>query len=257
MSHNDKYDLFIAYYGNAKDGSEMKARELYRQVHGVQIAPGRYLRAYFHPITNPYGSFEETPMIVARTPMFLLVVDQNIPTSDAGQLMRYREDGTLRNLYEEVRAFHDSPMYKDPGGENAPKLYITDAFDPKEAERLHPMFSGKEALFTPEKVVRWVQYFYPNVYCDRVFQKCRYMVKNRRDAFYDGKWLPEAEALWQSFRHEKIGRSLLIFYAYKAECGSFDAIEKLRTLSREFSGVQIHEEGTRAVLEKIKRQYLK
>ena len=83
---NDKYDIFIAYYGNAVQGSERKAREIYDYINGAKIGPNKYIHAYFHPAVNPYGNFDETPMIVARTPMFLLVADKNIPTSGDGQL---------------------------------------------------------------------------------------------------------------------------------------------------------------------------
>ncbi len=253
MSQNKKYDLFIAYYGNAEDGSETRARELYHQIQDVQIVPGWHINAYFHPVTNPYGRFEETPMIVARTPMFLLVVDKDIPTSDVGQLLCQREDGSLRNLYEEVRAFHDS-MYKADDRGEAAKLFITDSFDFKAAERLHTIFTGTIALSSARQVLEWIRYFYANNYCDQVYRKCSYLVKRRREEFCAGKWVPEAEKLWRFFRNEQLGRSLLIYHSYYADLGDKTAIGKLRALCREFNDIPLREESTRNVLGVIKEK---
>ena len=83
-------------------------------------------------------------MIVARTPMFVLVVDKNIPTNEDGQLIRHRADGSLGNLFEEVQTFHDS-VYKNHGDKNVAKLFIADSFDFKAAERLHPIFGPMQA----------------------------------------------------------------------------------------------------------------
>ncbi len=258
MPHSDKYDLFIAYYGNTERGSERKARELYHQIQGKQIAPGKYIRAYFHPVTNPYGSFEETPMIVARTPLFLLVVDKNVPTNDAGQLMRHREDGSLGNLFEEVQTFHDS-VYKDHGDKNVAKLFIADSFDCKAAERLHPIFGGTIALNSGRQVVDWIQHFYSTVYCRRVSLKCDKLAldKHRREEFVTGKWVPEVEELWRLYRYEPLGRTLLVYYYYHADLGSKASMDRLRTLCREVRSIQIWEKKTHEVLNAIEQRYAK
>ena len=256
MLHCDKYDLFIAYYGNARMGSERQALELYQQIHGTQIAPGKYIRAYFHPVTNPYGSFEETPMIVARTPLFLLVVDKNIPTNEAGQLIRHRNDGSLGNLFEEVQTFHDS-VYRNHGDKHVAKIFIADSFDCKAAEKLHPIFGGTIVLNSATQVVEWIRHFYSTVYCRQVYQKCDNLArdKSRREEFWSGKWVPEAEELWRLYRYEPLGRTLLVYYSYHTEYGSKSSVNRLHALCREIRSIQIWEEKTHTVLNAIERKY--
>lgn len=237
MEHdqNDHFDIFIAYYGNREQGSEQKAGEIYELVNNYQIAPRKYIRAYFHPAVNPYGRFEETPMIVARTPMFLLVADKNIPTNAYGQLLKSREDGTLRNLFEEVMSFHDSMMYKWIGGDMAAKVFIADDMDPKKAEQLHPVFSGKTSLSRHSEVLEWIKHFYTHTYIDRLWKRYEYMAQTNPEEFLEGAWVPEAEDFWHSMRSEKIGRSLLIYYKVLSRQGDSDARSCVQRLEREFA----------------------
>ena len=254
MNHSDKFDLFIAYYGNDQTGSERQARELYHQIHGAQIVPAKYIRAYFHPVTNPYGSFEETPMIVARTPMFVLVVDKNIPTNEDGQLIRHRADGSLGNLFEEVQTFHDS-VYKNHGDKNVAKLFIADSFDFKAAERLHPIFGGTIALNSGNQVIDWIRHVYPSVQCRQVFRKCTNLINQNREEFWAGKWVAEAEALWRLYRNEEIGRTLMIYHLYHADHGSSASRRSLINLCSELRNTRILESSTHDVLNYAERKY--
>lgn len=249
---SDKYDVFIAYYGDKTWGSEDKAQEIYEYINNAQIAPNKYIRAYFHSAVNPYGSFEETPLIVARTPLFLLVADKNIPTNAHGQLQKHREDGTLRNLFEEVRSFHDSVMYKSIGGDTAAKVFIADDMDPKKAERLHTIFSGKTSLNRHNDVLDWITHFYTYTYIDRLWKKYEYLAKEKSDEFLEGIWVQEAEDIWRSMRSEKIGRSLLIYYKMKARQGHHDARRQVWKLEHEFSTFNQLEPKT---IELLKRTY--
>lgn len=232
---NDKYDIFIAYYGNAVQGSEQKAREIYDYINGAKIGPNKYIHAYFHPVVNPYGNFDETPMIVARTPMFLLVADKNIPTSGDGQLPKHREDGTLRNLYEEVRAFHDSAMYKSVGGDTAAKVFLADDMDPKEAERLHTVFSGRTSLNRLGDVLEWITHFYTHTYVGRLRRKYEYMAQTNLPEFLEGDWVREAEDIWRALRSESIGSVLLVYYKIKSRQGDPEARRQVRKLEQEFA----------------------
>ena len=212
MIENEKFDIFIAYYGNKDMGSEYCANELYEYINNKEIYPGKRIKAYFHPVTNPYGRFEDTPLIVARTPLFLLVADKNIKRTSEGQLSRQRDDGSLSNVYEEVRTFHDSLMYKSPGGDNAVKLYITDDFSFKAGECLHPMFSGKTALRSKEDVVEWIIYFYRNTYISRLYTSYKYLVNTQIEEFKKGEWVKEAEDIWSCLSDVRIGRTLMTYY---------------------------------------------
>lgn len=217
LSENDEYDLFIAYYGNSNIGSERAAESLYNVIDGYSIGENRNLRCYFHPITNPYGVFEETPLIVARTPLFILIADQGIPRNPDGQLARLRDDGTLRNLFEEVQTFHNSPMYKEYKGTDSAKLFLTDQYGFREAEQLHPIFSGRVAFTTNQQVISWIQSFYRITYPERLYRKAKYLTLNKtmRAKFLEGDWVQKAEEWWRASHYENLGRILLIYYCEK------------------------------------------
>lgn len=247
---NEKYDVFIAYYGNKTQGSEKRAHQIYNYINNAKIHPNKYIRAYFHPAVNPYGNFEETPLIVARTPLLLLVADRNIPTNSDGQLMKHREDGTLRNLFEEVRSFHDSAMYKSFGGDTAAKVFISDDMDPKDAERLHTVFSGRTSLRCFQDVLDWVTYFYTHTYSDRLRRKYEYLAQKKTPEFLEGGWVQEAEDVWRTMRSESIGRSLLIYYIAKARQGDWEARRQIRKLASEFEDFAVLEPKTLELLRK-------
>jgi hypothetical protein len=250
-SENEKYDIFIAYYGNRENGSEEYARDIYDYINDAPIGPNKYIRAYFHPAVNPYGNFEETPMIVARTPMFLLVADQKIPTNSDGQLLKHREDGMLRNLFEEVRAFHDSHMYKSYGGDSAAKVFIADNMNPKAAERLHTVFSGRTSLNRPAQVMDWITYFYTHTYVERCRKRYEYLALKNPAEFLAGAWVPEAEELWQSLKSESIGRPLLIYYQMTARRGNASARMRIQKMTQEFNEFSRLEPKTIELLNKI------
>lgn len=233
MTENDKYDLFIAYYGNNTTGSENSAAFLYDKLVNINIGENWLLKPYFHPRTNPYGNFEETPCIVARTPLFLMVVDKGIPRNDVGQLERQRDDGTLRNLFEEVRSFHDSQMYKSQGGDSAAKIYIADDFDFKSAECLNPMFSGRTALTNVDDTIEWVKHFYNKIYPERMHKKYVMMVKTNKEEFVSGRWTSEAERLWKHIKHQGIARALTMYNLIKMNEGDVQARSRVQQLYRD------------------------
>ncbi len=256
MTENQKFDIFIAYHGNKNIGSEYKAHELYEYLKNKEIYPGRIIKPYFHPVTNPYGRFEDTPLIVARTPMFVFVVDKSIKMNSDGQLIKHREDGSLSNIYEEVRTFHDSPMYKSIGGDHAAKLFITDDFDFKKAERLHPIFSGRTALNTKEGVLDWITYFYQNPYLERLHTYYKYLANNNKAEFIKGDWVEEAEDVWQYTGNENIGRCLMVYYIMKADSGDRDAVYQLQHMYKKYFCIDKLDESTQNLLKIIREKYL-
>lgn len=76
MLDDEQFDVFLAYYGNSQNGSEDAARNLYNFLCSQKNVNGWPLLVYFHPETKKYGQYGETPRVVARTPMFLLVADK-------------------------------------------------------------------------------------------------------------------------------------------------------------------------------------
>ena len=159
MPENQRYDLFIAYHGDANGGTQSAAEAVYRAVHGFTTPGGHTVKAYFHPVTNPFGEFEVTPMIAARTPLFLFVAGPGVPVTDDGQLQMRNEQGILRNIYDEVQSFHNT-QYKQPRGETAARIFAVGGLGTKQAERLHPMFSGKVVFTAPEQLRAWLIHYF-------------------------------------------------------------------------------------------------
>lgn len=157
-----KYDIFIAYHGNAETGSQQEAEALYKVIHNYNLNSGRKINAYFHPVTNPNGYFEETPRIVARTPLLLLVVNKRIPKNEMGQLAEFAQDGTRKNLYDEVKAFRTNPYFKKSHDSCLAKIFICDDMEFKDAEKLDPMFSGTTAFRKTDSnvinsIISWIE----------------------------------------------------------------------------------------------------
>lgn len=245
------YDVFIAYYGNRVQGSEAAAHAVYEYINNAKIGPGKYIRAYFHPAVNPYGNFEETPLIVSRTPLLLLVADKNIPTNSYGQLLKHREDGSLRNLFEEVRAFHDSAMYKNRDCDMVSKVFISDHMDPKAAEKLHTIFSGTTSFTRCEEVLEWIKYFYTHTYNERLRANYERLAQTNLDEFLRGNWIPEAEAAWRAMRHESVGRCLLIYHGMKVMQGNNYSAREIERLKEEFAAFNRLEPKTLDLLKKV------
>lgn len=260
MRENDKFDIFIAYYGNENTGSERYARLLYECLKEHEIYPGRKIRPYFHPLTRPYGKFEETPVIVSATPMFVLVVDKNILNVFDGQISRYRKDGAFSYLYDEVSAFHTSTMYKLPGGDQASRLLIVDDFNFVKAASLHPIFGGKTAMTSNEAVVDWVKHFYNNAYVQRHYLKYKALASTRKDEFIKGLWTSEAEELFEHTGDENIGRSLIIYYVMRHDAGDGSALAKMRrivdNLSHKFNNGDNISDNTKVLLYRVVEKYL-
>ena len=256
MIQNEKFDIFIAYHGNRTTGSERRAHELYEYIKNKEVFPGKTIKPYFHPETIPYGRFEDTPLIVARTPMFILVVDKNVKRTVDGQICMYREDGSLSNVYEEIRTFHDSPMYKNMGGDQAARLLITDDLGFKEAECLHPIFSGRTALNSNDAVVDWIRYFYQNIYVVRLYNHCKYLATHRQDDFAKGEWVREAEEIWGYTNDENIGRTLMIYHMMAAKSGNRESIRRLRIMYEKYNCMVGLEVSTLNTLDIIRSNFL-
>jgi len=158
---NENYDIFIAYYGNMHNGTEKKACELYDKLQGYVFHNGKKLNVFCFPKTSPNGQFSENPRIVARTSLFLLLVDENIPVNDHGQIQERYDDDMLRYLYQEVKAFRESEQYKrSPVGRSA-KLLICDQMSFAEANKLDPMFAGTRAFCwgdnIAKEIIAWIE----------------------------------------------------------------------------------------------------
>ncbi|MBQ9521685.1 MAG: hypothetical protein IJR72_03845 [Oscillospiraceae bacterium] len=238
MTRDEKFDVFIAYHGNKYKGSEAQAQMLYEKIKGIPLIGGKKNRPYFHPEVNRYGSFKQTPEIVRRTPLFLLVVNKNIPRDQYGGLLDVRDDGTWSYLYGEVSAFHTSRMYECCSTKDAAKVFITDDFSHTLAQQLHTIFSDTIALSTENEVIDWIQNFYQNSYPSVLCNQFRFLVKRSRDDLWRSGWADEAEFYWKNCRIEEIAKLLLAFYCEKfgySNRTDRTALEKARTLCQELS----------------------
>ena len=247
MLEDEQFDVFLAYYGNSQNGSENAARELYNFLSNQCNVNGHPLRVYFHPETKKYGQYGETPRVVARTPMFLLVVNKGIPRNDAGQLSKYREDGTLREVYEEVNTFHHS-VYK-AGGDDAARVYISDNMDFKEAELLHSMFLGKTAFTEHSEVLNWVY----TIRKQELIRHLQKMAGSDEREYMKGEWLGEALVFWDKNHDEQIGRSLLVYYLQKMKNGDRESRFKARDIYEELRVMPRTERKTDDLLKVVQR----
>ena len=254
MTRDEKFDVFIAYHGDKYKGSEAQAQMLYERITDIPLLGSKKNHPYFFPEINRYAPFKETPEIVRRTPLFLLVLNKNIPRNQHGGLLDVRDDGTLSYLYGEVCAFHASLMYSCCRTRDAAKVFITDDFSHTLAQQLHTIFSDTIALSTENEVIDWIQNFYQNSYPSVLCNRFRFLLKRSRTDLWRSDWVEEAEFYWENSRIEDIGRCLLIFY-----CGKYDAsnrtdrttLDKARALYWELLHLQQRnglQQNTREVL---------
>nr|WP_316622200.1 hypothetical protein [uncultured Ruminococcus sp.] len=250
MLDDEQFDVFLAYYGNSQNGSENAARDLYNFLSSQKTVNGRMIRVYFHPETKKYGQYGETPRVVARTPMFLLVADKRIPRNEAGQLSKYRENGTLREVYEEVNTFHQS-RYK-AGGDDAARVYISDEMDCKEAELLDSMFLGKTAFTDRLEVLNWIH----TIKKQELIRNLHKLASTDKREYMKGEWIAEAEGFWERDHDEQIGRSLLVYYMKKVEDGDLSSKKRVQEIYEVMISMPRTEKRTDGLLEYIRRVLL-
>ena len=247
MLNNEKFDIFIAYHGNCESGSERAAREIYKRIEGAEVYEGKKLKAYFHPMTNNYGTYLSTPEFVQRTPMFLLVANGKIRRNDNGQICATTEEDTMGYLYEEVRAFHSS-MYRLSGGANAVRVFTADGFSYSEAEALHPMFLGKTSLNDSTMVLDWIRNFYKGAYVERFYNERKRLAMSDFDAFKRGMWVPEARAIFEGLGYEGVGRCLLLYYIEKAKTGDSYAKECVKEMCEALKRTGCNDKNTKKMI---------
>lgn len=250
LLENEQFDVFLAYYGNSQNGSENAARKLYDYLSRQKNTNGQLLRVYFHPETKKYGQYGETPRVVARTPMFLLVVDKRIPRNDAGQLSKYRDNGTLREVYEEVNTFHHS-RYK-AGGDDAARVYISDDMDFKQAELLDSMFLGKTAFTEYSEVLNWIF----EIKKQELIRYLQKLANEEKGRYMKGEWLGEAWEFWKKDHDEQIGRSLLVYYMQKVKAGDQGSKNRVQEIYGVLSSIPRTEKKTDDLMKIIRTLFL-
>ena len=248
---NGRFDIFIAYYGNSETGSEKSAKRIYDLIHNKEIFPGKKIQAYFHPETNGFGRFEKTPKYVKRTPMFLLVADKGIPRDAYGEIPEYRSDHSASNLYEEIDAFHASPMFKGyTGREKAAKVYVTDDMSLKAAEQLHHIFGGKNVLTSDRELLDWIRDFFLHTNPLRVSTRCKQLLLEDEEEFLRGAWLDEALEIWNTTHDERIARSLIAYYISKIQAGDTSVTKPMANLCKELYRWNNLDPKTKTLLER-------
>ena len=192
MLKSDCFDIFLAYHGDAITGTEAAARELYKKINGVQIK-SKKIKAFFKPITLPYGNFSETPRIASRTPLFLLIVNKNIPLNNFGQMAERNDSGNLKYLYQEIKAFRESYFYKKAEDGTAAKLLIVDDFNLDNANVLDPIFSGTPSFKgltdkTIDDILDWISLYCCDVVDNLVKDKTEFdWNQNRAKTWHEMK----------------------------------------------------------------------
>lgn len=138
-----KWDVFIAYYGGKERGTQLQAELLYHRLNGYQFKNGHRLRVYQQTCCNRDGVFGRTPEIVRQSRVLLLVADKHIPVEPDGSLLQRNAQNELKNLYEEVFAFSQSPSFRSNFEGAVCCVILCDDMTEKAAERLSYIFAGR------------------------------------------------------------------------------------------------------------------
>ncbi|MBQ7995672.1 MAG: tetratricopeptide repeat protein [Bacilli bacterium] len=137
------YDLFIAYHGDDKTGTEGVAAEIYHALENHRIN-GKKINIFLNTITNKGGIYGQTPIVCkSLTSLFLLVANENIPVDSNGLLSQYGKNRLQREVYQEVDAFYNGPWQKDP---KTSRIINCGDLGYEEAMKLHPIFMRKECF---------------------------------------------------------------------------------------------------------------
>ncbi len=155
-----RYDVFIAYHGDDKTGTQGIASEIYKFINNAKVQE-HIVKAYMNKESAPYGNFSDTPRIVASTPLFLLVVNKNIALDANGQIAEETDDGQRKFLYEEIKAFRTSLSYRSLPNGAAAKLLCCGNWKDKDVNRLEPLFNGSPAFYykdenVKEQILEWI-----------------------------------------------------------------------------------------------------
>ena len=100
-------DVFIAYHGDSKTGSEKEAKQIFDLLKGCSKGNGEPLEVFFQPVTGKKNRFARTPDICNGTKVFLLVANENGGMVQDGRIEEFR-NGEKRRLYEEIFSFSDN-----------------------------------------------------------------------------------------------------------------------------------------------------
>ena len=146
VTEDGEWDVFIAYYGDKTNGTELQAMALYNAINGRLLSNGHSLKVYQHTCTNPGGPFGDTPDEVMRSRMFILLVDKNIPTDKWGCLVKRNSEKSMKRLYEELKAFRESHSFREYFAEPVCSVIVCDDMPFTDAESLFSIFGGRPTL---------------------------------------------------------------------------------------------------------------
>ena len=153
-TNTNEWDVFIAYYGDEKKGTQRQAEILFDALNGALLNNGHKLKVYQHTRTNPGGRFGTTPDNVRRSRIFLLLADKNIPTESDNSLLEYDEQGHMKRLYEEVIAFRESRYFRTYFKEAVCSVIICDDMSYEKANDLATIFNGQPSLKWTEQIAQ-------------------------------------------------------------------------------------------------------
>lgn len=143
-----EFDVFIAYYGNV-NGTQRQAEALYKELNeytyycDTTLTVKKHLRVYQKTApqyrNDPY---RDTIEYAESSRMFLLIADENIPTDNLGKVPAIDKNGSLKELYRELRAFSRGRSYKQNFRKGVCAVIADGALTSEKAECLHEIFNG-------------------------------------------------------------------------------------------------------------------
>lgn len=124
----EEFDIFIAYHGtDDPNGSLEKAREIY------ELLSSR-AKCFFNPVTNPAGSFSDTPTVAKHSKLFLLVANGSIALNDKNEI-------TSAGLFREIDAFYKA-HFNEIGNRGNARVYAYGGLSARTADGVHVAFGG-------------------------------------------------------------------------------------------------------------------
>jgi len=230
------WNLFIAYFydykdedGNTKKGTLEDARLLYNAIENCEIN-GQKIEIYFHPVSNPYGQFGETPNIVSKCDSLILLANKNIPRDDGGLILKLDKEGLLKFLYEELDSFAACKNFrKSP--DIAAKILVCDEWSLNEASALFTIFNNRNHFAlalnkteTYNEIIEWQRHIAEKKAKERhtnAFKECNINIREK-ELFY----LKDRINVWKNQLNEKVNiKKIVELNAFEYKSHSIDAEE--------------------------------
>ena len=145
----EKFDIFIAYHGTDNpNGSLDKALQIYNLL-------SKKYKCFFNPVSNPTGSFMNTPIVASHSKLFLLVANNLIELNENNEVLS-------PGLYREIEAFYKA-HFNDIKNSGIARVYAYEGLKVNKANNFHIVFNGsahfsEDITNAEQQLINWAGY---------------------------------------------------------------------------------------------------